>query len=212
MKKRTILWIVLLTLLLIILDQGAKQLVKRFYVEREHESYTLRIHPVVNDATAQKFTALSEETGMNYSLLLILDMLKEFFDYALLLAVACLVSRFFFWDMDMKKFTVFTGMIISLIAAGTISHYLDSLLWHGCLDFICVSWDVKVPVGDHFHTAVHHEALDIKDLYLYSGAALLFVRVVIWEIQLLRYAIKNKENLIQKLKHPIRNFKAMFGK
>ena len=212
MKKRTILWIVLAILLLILLDQGAKQLVKHFYVEREHESYTIRIHPVVNDATAREFTALAEESGMNYSLLLILDMLKKFFDYALSLAAACLVTRFFFWDMDVKKFRVFTGMIVSLVAAGTICHYLDSLLWHGCLDFICISWDVQVPVGDHFHNVVHHEALDIKDLYLYSGAALLFIRVMIWLIQFIRYGLKNEKNLIEKLRHPIRNVKAMIGK
>ena len=211
MKKRTILWIVLAILLLIIVDQGAKLAVDLFYEEPEgimQVNQTIHIHRIFNDSDALEARARAEETNLSYGFWMSVHILGLVVIAVLMLGVFLFLNHFFFWDLDAYKYPKLMGAWFSLSASAMICHIIDEIFRGGCPDFICIARDYKEPVGDHFHDAILHHACDLKDIFLFIGTVLLIVRVIIWMIT----AAKNDKNITQKFKHPIQNIKAMFGK
>lgn len=215
MKKRTILWVILAILLLIVLDQGAKLAVDHFYVEPEgilQVNHTVHIHRIFNDSDALEAAAHAEETGRSPGFWMAVHILDLAVGIVLVFAVIFFIDRFFLWDIDAKRYPKLTGAWFSLTLSAMLCHFIDDIFRGGCPDFLCIPRDYKEPVGDHFHDAILHRAYDLKDLFLFLGTVLFFILVILWLIEFIKYDKRDEKHLIAKFKHPIRNIKASFKK
>ena len=188
MKK--ILWCILIISFLVLLDQGAKLAVDHFYVEPDgvmQVSNTIHIHPELNSDVTQKFDIHAEKTGLNYYFWSCADALVNSVIMLLLFGFVYSICRFFFWDTDVKWYSALAPVwICPMVAAGICRYYFDNILWKGCLDFICISWNDQAAVEDHLHNVVKHLHFDLKDLYLYTGLIVFLIYIILFGISFIK--------------------------
>ncbi len=163
MKK----WVkyVVIVLMLVALDQGGKLLVDKYFVPGEDLSKvfdTVHIHPVINDENITNMKAKSLETGKSVGYYLLLDTLERIGLVGAMVAAVILILRVS-EKRGLKSYPVLGKAIILLSIAVGVCGILDTVVWRGTLDFICVCWKSVDSSGMEI---IIHKSADIKDFYL----------------------------------------------
>ncbi len=222
MKRRWILMVLLVTLLLVVLDQGTKLWVDRTFTDTEHASVSdgsLHVHPHINDRDTEALTPIAERLSVDVRWLLggralLLTMVGAF-----LLLVMTGIPRFFLWDAPSRRRFPRIRSVLNIVApacfaAGVISSsWVDELLWGGSLDWIAVVMRTEsvaiLPGHNHRGTVYHCRIWDIKDSYILLAVLMVFVYFVCMIVTLLIQPKAVRVGYDGKCKHPIRNFRAL---
>lgn len=117
-------------------------------------------------------------------------------------------------DSDVVKSSPkLTETALVLWVAGIIcSTLIDSLIWGGSLDFLCIEWAKFYTDAVEPYTISHQFNCDLKDMFLIIGTVLILVRVAIFNLS--QYKLpKSSRKLISKREfHIIRSIREVAGK
>lgn len=204
--------IFLLVFFLVLLDQGAKLAIDRFYTYDADAlmqvKNTVHLHPKVNFETPNQLADKAEHSGIPLLFWKIADVAVLGF-----LAVS-LIGLIWFLSKILSKITVLTGAkpptrfsraLVGLAAAAAVSGECDRLFWDGTHDFLCVS---RTYFDDRGKEMILHEVRDLKDCYLDLLVVLLavFLLLTVWKILKLskdKDAFREFEKSLKELlKHP----------
>ena len=209
-------YIILTTLLLVLLDQGAKLLVSSLVEVNEAVlavADRVHIHPVLHQDVREGLLPLSEATGIPVLVWSLGRALLLSLAFATMLLFLYWAHKFVFWDAQDRPRPLLSQPIVCLWSAGLLcSCFIDQLFWGGSLDFICVATSRTV-ICEQCHLPHempwHRLIFDLKDVYIWLALLLLWIRIIAWLIALLKYDKANSEALKPKFRHPIQNIKQM---
>lgn len=102
--------------------------------------------------------------------------------------------------------------IVFWISGSFCSCFLDAFIWGGSWDFICFEWGEVYAGPPEQYTVWHMFNLDLKDLYLFAGTALLLARFIIWQVSLYRLNKAERKLISARSFHFIRSIKELRGK
>ncbi len=212
MRKRKVLYFVCSILLLILLDQGTKQIVNHVFVFPENVmriADTIHIHPILNDQNLQSLLPIAETLSVNVYFLLCIRAVMFSILFCVGVGMCYQIHSFFFWDCKKKSYVRLNTAILCLTVAGMLcSVYFDELCFGGSLDWICCAWErVRQDYGTHSHAVVYHFTFDLKDIYLWLGMGLFVLRIVLFLITYLKSTEEEQKGYDRKLKHPLQNIR-----
>lgn len=154
----------LLLLLLILLDQGVKLAIDRFYTADGDPMQTIgvHLHPEVNGETLLRAQTRAEQTGLPVPFWAALTIAGK---GILALFAMCFVCFAYLAlkTANIRAYPRLAGFISGFTLASTLCSIFDDLFRGGSLDWLCVSRVVHV--SDQRHDIAHF-IFDLKDLYL----------------------------------------------
>lgn len=189
---------IIIIALLVLFDQGAKLAVTHFYTfegDPMQVVNTIHIHPEINPETS-----FADLTDMVSILCMVLFSLALIY---LMYAAIVIAKRRAYPGLVRTLFVLFPALFINRV--------LDLLIWHGTLDYICVSWLQHIEengVADH---AVCHQMFDLTDLYLTVAFLLFVVYLILFVATCIRLG-RNKEQEKEFIQEFKRRVKAFFKK
>lgn len=208
--KKVIKYIVII-LLLIVLDQGAKLLVDIFFiadVDLMQVSNTIHIHPMVNDSTILEITQKANDSQLSFSFLMFFYIAKDVISFFFICLALNVVSRFCS-ETKLKMNPKIINIVICLSIAAVLCNWIDQVFWRGTHDFICVSWEGTEWSVDHYYPIINHHSMDFKDIYIYITIVLVPLFFIIVAIKTF---ILNKEERKELEKELIQRLKNFFNK
>ena len=191
-RKITVWKIILAVFILVLVDQGAKVLVESFS-EFDNEDLmqvanTVHLHPRINYETPEECAELAERTGIDAAIWQWLIALRK-----LLLGASLIVFIFAIDKLKdiaaLNRRKALTNVLLILLGAVTVAGCIDTALWGGTRDFLCISFMFEAASGRQM---IGHLASDIKDIYL-DISFVLFIYYVIRSINDIYAVVKDKE-------------------
>lgn len=205
----------LLILLLILLDQGVKLAIDRFYTADGDpmQAVGVHLHPEVNGENALRAETRAEQTGLPAPFWMAVNLFEKIFLALLALFFVC-VAYVAMRTANIRAYPRLAGLICAFTFAGVFCGILDDLFWGGSLDWFCVSRVVHV--SDQRHDLAHF-ILDWKDVYLFFVVIAVSLFFLLACVGMTRFG-RNKEaeaawkkafpaQLKAFLRHPIRFMK-----
>lgn len=205
----------LLILLLILLDQGVKLAIDRFYtVDGDPmQTVSVHLHPEVNGEDLLQAEARAEQTGLPLPFWMAVNIAGK--------GILALLAMFFICfahvalkTANIRAYPRLVGFISGFTFAGTLCSILDDLLRGGSLDWFCVSRVVHV--NDQRHDIAHF-IFDLKDVYLLIVMLTVILFFLLACVGMIRFGRDKQAEAAWKkafpgqlkafLKHPIRFLK-----
>ena len=205
----------LLILLLILLDQGVKLAIDRFYrLDGDPmQAVGVHLHPEVNGENLLQAEARAEQTGLPVPFWMAVNMFGKVFWASLALFFVCF-AYVALKTANIRAYPRLLGFISAFTFAGTLCSILDDLFWGGSLDWFCVSRVVHV--SDQRHDIAHF-ILDLKDVYLLAVVLAVMLFFLLACVGMIRFGRDKQAEAAWKkvfpgqlktfLKHPIRFLK-----
>ncbi len=182
--KKYIKYIILITALLVLLDQGTKLLVDNLYSfdkDPMQVADCIHLHPVINDSTLEKLMECAEKTSISVGVWLTIEIIGFVLGGAFVCFVFYIIYCYLY-DKKVKMSLYFLSTLLCIIIAQVICKVLDDVFRGGTLDWLCISKTTRF--GGNYD--IFHYVFDLRDIYIFLIWILFFVEFIVLFVRLLK--------------------------
>ncbi|HBL85160.1 MAG: hypothetical protein A2Y17_01320 [Clostridiales bacterium GWF2_38_85] len=209
---------IIIILLLVALDQGAKLIVAHIFdgdvvlaseIDNANKitanSDTFQIYPIINDSPVQKLLQKAEGSKISIGFLMLIDIIMNAIISALILLALYKIFRFLSKTKLKMSTKIINGLVYFSIASWAVRS-IDKIFWDGTLDFLCISWKGTQWRVDHYHPMTYYRAFDITDIYLIICMLLGLLLLILIIINLLKLSKEERKDIDKEFKQRLKSF------